>query len=198
MDTVKYLSQVLQLEYELERKQEKLIRLEQRMRYVSPSYESTGATPTTPNPNKLADQIAEVELLKSKIKDIENKIVKTRHRLLRVIDSLNDLDACDVLYLKYIRGHNYKKIAQIMERNVKWVYNKHSQALDIVSEKIKNYQRISPKKYKVINCLNNEIEFIGTVPEVADYVGETIGMVKIYIAQELARKNYRIVEYVED
>ena len=75
MDTVKYLSQVLQLEYELERKQEKLIRLEQRMRYVSPSYESTGATPTTSNPNKLADQIAEAELLKPKIKDIENKIV---------------------------------------------------------------------------------------------------------------------------
>ena len=198
MDTIKYLSQVINLERELERKQEQLIRLEQRMIYVSPSFDTEASGGGSRSNEKLAKQVAEKELLENNIKNLERKIKETRARLIRIIDSIEDHDACDVIYMRYIRNFSFKKISEIMERSISWVYYKHGVAVDITTTKLEKYKPHFTKKLYLINLFNMEVVKHDSLPNLAEYLNIPLGTANAMVAQGSRRRNHIIVDDPND
>lgn len=198
MPTIKYLSQVLKLTQTIENKKEQLVRLEQRMLYTSPTFETKeGTTSNSPSIDKIPKLLADKEALEESIEKLEVKLQETRSRLMRMIDSLEDYDCSDVLYLRYIRGQDFATIASIMKRKKSWVYHKHTLAVDMFAVKIKEFRR-NPKRYDVLDYINGEIVFTGTSREVADYLGKSQQIINHSIAQRLLINKHLIIDHKQE
>lgn len=123
-------------------------------------------------------------------KRVEQEIIETKQRLLRQIDSLDDYEASDVLYLRYIRCHSFKDTAEIMSRKLNWVYWKHERALKQLDHKFKEYQRSQNKKFSLIK--NGKTIKTGTLAEIANHLNITIVEAHNQIDQQNSK--YQIIK----
>lgn len=187
MDAKTYLNQVIKLENKLYSKKEQLIILEQKMIYSSPAgNDSIGSGASVQFVvDKLPVQIANKEILENDIKSIEKDLIVKKAEILKTIDKLDDELISEILYMRYLRKMPINKIADRLDRPIKWVYHKHTEGVNTVQIALYARQPRKKTQYHLYDLANSNIEFTGTFTEIANYLNENVQRIHAAFYQEL-------------
>lgn len=187
MDAKTYLSQVIKLENKLYSKKEQLMILEQKMIYSSPSGNDNIGSGTSVQyvTDKLPMQIANKEILENDIKTIEKELIVKKAEILKTIDKLDDELISEILFMRYLRKMPINKIADRLDRPIKWVYHKHTEGINAVQIALYARQPRKKTQYHLYDLANSIIEFTGTFTEIANYLNENVQKIHASFYQEL-------------
>lgn len=177
-ETVKYLSQAIELEKEYKQLDDVLIKLGQHV-----------------IPDVSVDE--DHEKLQSDLKDMGDRIVITRKKLMVSIDSLHDHDASEVLYLRYIRGYEFDRIADMMDHTIKWVYHKHQVAVGMVGDTLTKYKPRQSRVIRLISLISGDEVMRGSDREVAEYLNISRGLISTYVSQGSKIRYFVLVDVKE-
>ena len=192
MDAKTYLNQVIKLENKLYSKKEQLIILEQKMIYSSPAgNDSIGSGASAQFVfDKLPMQIANKEILENDIKTIEKELIIKKAEILKTIDKLDDELISEILYMRYLRKMPINKIAERIDKPIKWVYHNHTEGINAIQIMLYVQRPRISAKYHVYNLYESKIEFIGTFTEIANFLNTEVHRVTASCYQKLAIGHY--------
>lgn len=196
MDAKTYLNQVITLENQLYSKKEQLIILEQKMIYSSPAgNDSIGSGASVQFVvDKLPVQIANKEILENDIKTIEKELIIKKAEILKTIDKLDDELISEILYMRYLRKMPINKIAERIDKPIKWVYHNHTEGINAIQ--IMLYAR-APREntqYHIYNLLESKIEYTGSLTEIANFLNTDVFRVRTSHIQEITIGHYGILK----
>lgn len=194
MDAKTYLNQVIKLENKLYSKKEQLIILEQKMIYSSPAgNDSIGSGASAQFVvDKLPMQIANKEILENDIKTIEKDLIVKKAEILKTIDKLDDELISEILYMRYLRKMPINKIAERIDKPIKWVYHNHTEGINAIQIMLYAQQPRVSIKYHLYDLLESKIIFTGKFTEIANFLNTDVHRVTASCYQKLTIGHYCI------
>lgn len=136
MTSKEYLRQVRKIDTIVRNKKETLESLEAKIGIQGVNFESDGSFPATRNVNRTSEMIMRIIELKDEInRDIAN-LLGIKREVMRVIDSLNNPDEINLLYLRYIQYMKWEDIAVEMNYSYPHIHRIHASALKNLEKKI--------------------------------------------------------------
>lgn len=128
-----FLKGIRRAEILIERKREQLERLEHLAIYQGVRYgdEPRGSSSIT---DKRAEIVCSAIMLKEEIESDIDELIDMKTKAMKMIDSLGNAEAVDVLYLRYFEHMKWEDIARRKGYSLDWVYRTHRDALRRLSE----------------------------------------------------------------
>ena len=116
---------------EYERLERQIEEIETRIQGLGVDY-SKVKIKTTPNNDKIADNIDELNKLHKEAELKMQEQVKTMQAVLKAIDSVEDATKRDILQRRYIEGESWESIA--VEKNYSWrhIQRLHAEAKELI------------------------------------------------------------------
>ena len=116
---------------EYERLERQIEEIETRIQGLGVDY-SKVKIKTTPNKDKIADNIDELNKLHKEAELKMQEQVKTMQAVLKAIDSVEDATKRDILQRRYIEGESWESIA--VEKNYSWrhIQRLHAEAKELI------------------------------------------------------------------
>lgn len=101
-------------------------RLKAMLERTTPTYSLTSGGN---NNDKLSNGVAKLIELENEINAEIEALYKSRLQIAAAMDKLPDENAKRVLYLRYIQGYRWERVALEMNYDTRWVYRLHGKAL---------------------------------------------------------------------
>lgn len=120
----------------IQNKQETLETLQAKVGIQGINFESDGSFPATRNVDRTSELMIKIIMLKDEINQQIDNLVNKKIEVMAVIDSLNNPDEINLLYMRYLQYMKWEEIAVKMNFSYKHIHRIHASALNSVKEKM--------------------------------------------------------------
>lgn len=128
MDTKQYLSQIKRLDRQIQNKLSELYNLKMMASSISVSNEGERVQ-TSGNKDQLGAVVAKIVDMEKEVDKMVDLFVDTRSKIISQIDSMDDLDSYDILFMRYVAGKTFHEISEKTGWSIRKVFSLHGKAL---------------------------------------------------------------------
>lgn len=141
MNAKEYLQQIRKLDLQIHNKQLEKEEIWNRMQGCAAiSYEPKIGAPGTPNTKSPQEKYFPIlESYEKEIAEDIDRLIDVKREVMAVIDSLDDPDEINLLYMRYLQYLKWEEIALKMNFSYMHVHRIHGKALQSVEEKMLQY-----------------------------------------------------------